>query len=75
MREIVNKSEDYYSFKDPQTLHLNYGQVGVLNYTKNETKFRQYRCYTSYQKILLPGEIPLGAWSKPVFFYKNIVSL
>jgi hypothetical protein len=31
--------------------------------------------YTSYQKILLPGEIPLGAWSKPVFFYKNIVSL
>jgi hypothetical protein len=44
VREIVNKSEDYYSFKDPQTLHLNYGQVGVLNYTKNETKFRQYRC-------------------------------
>jgi hypothetical protein len=45
VREIVNKSEDYYSFKDPQTLHLNYGKVGVLNYTKNETKFRQYRCY------------------------------
>jgi hypothetical protein len=64
VREIVNKSEDYYSFKDPQTLHLNYGQVGVLNYTKNETKFRQYRCNWVHKRKFVTGIKELGAITK-----------
>jgi hypothetical protein len=47
-----------------------------MNFSAKNPRLRKAaKRYTSYQKILLPGEIPLGAWSKPVFFYKNIVSL